>query len=91
MGLDGVELVMAFEEAFGISIPNADAQKMLTPQAVIDFVASHRGKNSSIHSTDKFPRADIAGTVKHLVIEHLGLNESDYAADKEFVRDFGVD
>jgi len=30
MGLDGVELVMAFEEAFGISINDADAAVAVT-------------------------------------------------------------
>jgi acyl carrier protein len=38
MGLDGVELVMAVEEAFDIQITDADAEKMLTPRQVIDFV-----------------------------------------------------
>lgn len=31
MGLDGVEFVMAVEEAFQIAIPDEDAQRMLTP------------------------------------------------------------
>ena len=31
MGLDGVELVMAFEESFGISINDADAAAAVTP------------------------------------------------------------
>lgn len=38
MGLDGVELVMAVEEAFDIQITDGDAAKMLTPRQVIDFV-----------------------------------------------------
>ena len=42
MGLDGVELVMAFEEEFGISIPDSAAEKMVTPRHVIDFVYEAR-------------------------------------------------
>jgi acyl carrier protein len=91
MGLDSVELVMAFEEVFGISIPDADAQKMLTPQAVIDFIASRRGVDGSIQSKEKLTRTEIAGTVRQLVIEQLGIKESDYAENKEFVRDLGMD
>jgi acyl carrier protein len=36
--LDTVELVMAFEEAFGIEIPDTDAEKMATVQNVIDYI-----------------------------------------------------
>jgi hypothetical protein len=38
MGLDGVELVMRFEEAFEISIPDAAVEKLTTPGSVIDYV-----------------------------------------------------
>jgi len=40
MGLDSVELVMAFEEAFGIGIPDGVASEMDTPRQTIDHVAS---------------------------------------------------
>jgi hypothetical protein len=40
MGLDGVELIMAYEEAFGIQFTDEDAVKIRTPRDVIDFVAS---------------------------------------------------
>ena len=36
--LDIVELVMAFEEAFDMEIPDEDAQKMQTVQEVIDYI-----------------------------------------------------
>lgn len=39
MGLDGVELVMAFEEEFGIEISDADAAHMMTPRHVIDHIS----------------------------------------------------
>jgi len=38
MGLDGVELVMAFEESFGISISDADAAAAITPGMAVDLV-----------------------------------------------------
>ncbi len=38
MGLDTVEIVMAVEQTFGISIPNRDAEKMLTPAHLISYV-----------------------------------------------------
>jgi acyl carrier protein len=36
--LDTVELVMAFEEEFGIEIPDEDAEKILTVQKAIDYI-----------------------------------------------------
>lgn len=40
MGLDGVELVMAFEERFGISITDGEAGNIRTPKDVIDLIMS---------------------------------------------------
>ena len=38
MGLDGVELIMASEEGFGVTITDAEAEACATPAAVIDLV-----------------------------------------------------
>ena len=39
--LDTVELVMAFEEAFEIEIPDEDAEKIRTVKDAIDYISSH--------------------------------------------------
>lgn len=36
--LDTVELVMAFEEEFGVEIPDEDAQEITTVKAAIDYL-----------------------------------------------------
>jgi acyl carrier protein len=39
--LDIVELVMAFEEAFGIEIPDEDAEKITRVREAIDYIEAH--------------------------------------------------
>jgi acyl carrier protein len=39
--LDTVELVMAFEEEFGVEIPDDAAEKILTVQNAIDFISKN--------------------------------------------------
>ena len=39
--LDTVELVMAFEEAFNIEIPDEDAEKIRTVQDAVDYIQKH--------------------------------------------------
>ena len=38
--LDTVELIMAFEEAFDVEIPDEDAQKIKTVKDIMDYIES---------------------------------------------------
>jgi hypothetical protein len=40
MGLDVVEFIMAVEDAFGLAIPDAEAERLTTPGRVIDYLAA---------------------------------------------------
>jgi acyl carrier protein len=40
--LDTVELVMAFEEAFDLEIPDEDAEKIITVQQAVDYLAARK-------------------------------------------------
>ena len=42
--LDIVELVMAFEEEFGIEIPDEDAEKITRVKEAIEYIESHSKK-----------------------------------------------
>jgi acyl carrier protein len=39
--LDTVELVMAFEEKFGLEIPDEDAEKITTVQDAVSYIQEH--------------------------------------------------
>ncbi len=43
--LDLVELVMAMEEAFGMEVPDEDAEKLRTVKDVIEYVKAKVGEN----------------------------------------------
>ena len=40
--LDTVELVMAFEEEFGIEIPDEDAEKIVTVKNAVEYIQEHK-------------------------------------------------
>jgi acyl carrier protein len=42
--LDVVELVMAFEEEFGVEVPDEEAEKLLTVSDVIKYIEEKQGK-----------------------------------------------
>ena len=42
--LDTVELVMAFEEEFGIEVPDEEAEKLISVGAVITHIESIKGE-----------------------------------------------
>jgi acyl carrier protein len=44
--LDTVELVMALEEEFGISIADEDAEKIVTVGDAVKYIESHAGDTS---------------------------------------------
>ena len=42
--LDIVELVMAFEEEFGVEVPDSDAEKLLTVGDVVKYIEAKQSK-----------------------------------------------
>jgi acyl carrier protein len=40
--LDQVELVMAFEEEFGVEIPDTEAEKIVTVQDAVNYIENHK-------------------------------------------------
>lgn len=42
--LDMVELVMIFEEEFGISIPDEDVDRFITIQTAVNYISGRKGE-----------------------------------------------
>ena len=97
MGLDTVELVMRFEEGFGITIPDAVAERMMTPRDVADYVETELKRAApgrAVAAAEVRPdmtRAEIAGIIREITLDQLGIDPADYGEDKTFVEDFGAD
>ena len=45
--LDIVDLVMAFEEEFGIEIPDEAAEKISKVQEAVDYIEAHQGTSGA--------------------------------------------
>ncbi len=85
MGLDLVELVMAFEDSFRLEIPEALGGEMRTPGDVIAFV-----ENQLRQRPEDQIRPLIAEIVRLLTIQQLGIKPKIYREDATFVGDFGA-
>jgi acyl carrier protein len=85
MGLDTVELVMAFEEEFDIEISNETAERILSVRDVRDLVLSeYRRLNRTLDSDDIFRR------IVRVTAECLGVRAERVTLDTAFVDDLGA-
>ena len=81
MGLDTVELILAFEKRFGTSIPDEDAADLYTPRRVTDYLVS--GEVGNLMSRDELQR----------LFEKCGAETAikDFDEDSHFVYDMNLD
>ncbi len=85
MGMESVELVLAYEEEFDIRIPEKDAEQMLTPRLTVAGIEKLlRIENQPIE------RERIEESVKRITIDILDLDERIYHLDASYVKDFGI-
>jgi acyl carrier protein len=87
MGLDSVELVMAVEEHFDISIPDREAAGLITVGMLHSWVVAElrRIKRSDVNAENVF--ADLRG----LICKQLGVRPEQVVSDARFVDDLGMD
>jgi hypothetical protein len=73
MGLDGVEMVMAVEEAFEIHIEDHEAEKIFTPRQLIDLVMA---KVANVE-TETCLTHRAFNLLRSFLVSKLGLNRSE--------------
>ena len=85
MGLDLVELAYRLEAEFEITIPDEVAEKMTTPRAVIDYIASIPSVSS------QWSKGYVETTVWSAIEDELGIDRHDFNLDSRFIEDMGAD
>jgi len=86
MGLDTVELIIAFEKEFDLEIDHSEASILQTPGRVIDWVERELRRLGR-----PMPRDNIAESVKRVTLSQSGVSERFYREDARFVGDFCMD
>lgn len=87
MGLESVELVMAVEEHFGISIPDEDASTLDTVGKLHIWVVNElrRLRRPTVPSTVVFDE------IRELICHQLGVSPERVVPDARFVQDLQMD
>lgn len=87
MGLDGVELVMEFEEAFEVELTDEEAIAALTPRIVIDLIVS---KLETAQETG-CPSQRAFYLLRRSLIEHVGAARRAIRPDSDLRGLIGID
>ncbi len=89
MGLDAVDLVMAWEEVFEIEILDEEAAALITPRMAIDLIFKKLNALDFTGSKRVWLYERVREGVRRIIREQLGVR--DFSDDDEFVKDLGLD
>ena len=87
MGLDAVELVLWAEKRFGIDIPDADAETLVTVGALAAFIHHQLVGDSS---TAQLTQMDVFEEIKEYLIADLRIKPLLITPDARFGKDLGL-
>ncbi len=86
MGLDTVELVMAIEEEFDVTIPDDTAEEMVRVRDVRDWLVAHlHTKGRDADPDDVFTR------LRRLTSHTTNIPEDEIGLDARFIDDLAMD
>jgi len=89
MGLDAVELVLAVEDEFAITIDDKDAEKITTPRQFADYVVGRLGAMAPGEKTE-WTSDPILQRIIQITSEQLGVPIEKVLPDSHFVEDLGM-
>ena len=87
MGLETVELVLAVEELFGITIPDASAEKIATVGQLQDFVFAELSKRTDNTRTS----VEVFDVLRALIAHQMRIDPSQIRRESRFVQDLKMD
>ena len=87
MGLDSVELMMAFEEEFDIEFSDEEAEKIITVGDARDAII----RKLQEQGQDRVDPDDVWRRVHWIVVEHIGVKPKQVTPEAAFIEDLGVD
>lgn len=87
MGLDTVELALAVEKRFSITIPNEVAARLATVGQMHQFIIEQLKRESSPEPN----RDEVYVTLTDVICHQLGVRREDVTPNAHFVYDLGAD
>lgn len=84
MGLEIVELIMRVEEEFGLEIPDANAEKLVTVGLIEDYLVRHL-------DLPEEKRDAIWQRLQFIVSDQLSIEIEKIRRDSRLVEDLGID
>ena len=87
MGMDTVELAMDIEEKYGLDIKDEDAEKLLTVQALCDYILDNGFPEEERDSKS----GEVYDYVCQILVESFGVSREDIKLESRFVDDLGLD
>lgn len=87
MGLDTVELLIAVEKRFSITVPNEIAARLSTVGQMHQFVVEQLQQKGSLG----LGRDEVYVILTDVICHHLGVDREDVTPEAHFVYDLGAD
>ena len=84
--MESVELMMAFEDAFAITIPNAEAAELFTVGKVTDYVTARLAAEGRPRDRDA-----VYAVVTAITCEQCGTTPGQLSDRTNFITDLGLD